>query len=80
MQKSLQQGRERSARLEQDFAAARREVETQNALAAKASEEASRLKQAAGAGAELQKSCNRNASGPRGWSRILRRRGVMSRP
>ena len=24
--------------------------------------------------------CNRSASGPRGWSRILRRRGVMSRP
>ena len=56
LQKSLQQGRERSARLEQDLAAARREVETQTALA-KASEEAARLKQASGSGeAELQKS------------------------
>ncbi|MBR1280214.1 hypothetical protein JQ624_36980, partial [Bradyrhizobium sp. AUGA SZCCT0283] len=45
LQKSLQQERERSARLEQDLVAARREVETQTALA-KASEEASRLKQA----------------------------------
>src|SRR5438093_6816882 len=46
LQKSLQQEGERSARLEQDLAAARREVEAQMALAAKASEEASRLKQA----------------------------------
>src|SRR5439155_1208946 len=57
LQKSLQQGRERSARLEQDLAAARREVETQTALAAKANEEASRLKQASESSeAELQKS------------------------
>ncbi|WP_161850281.1 hypothetical protein [Bradyrhizobium sp. CCBAU 051011] len=53
---SLQQERERSARLEQDLAASRRDVETQTALAAKASEEASRLKQAGGSSeAELQK-------------------------
>jgi hypothetical protein len=45
LQKSLQQGRERSVRLEQDLAAARREVETQTALAAKASGSV-RLKQA----------------------------------
>jgi hypothetical protein len=59
VQTSLQQERERSAQLEQDLAAARRDVETQTALAAKArrevetqsalaiaSEEPSRLKQA----------------------------------
>jgi hypothetical protein len=45
-QKSLQQERQRSARLEQDLGAARREAETQTALTAQASEEASRLKQA----------------------------------
>jgi len=56
VQTSLQQERERSARLEQDLVAARRDVETQTALA-KASEEASRLKQASGSSeAELQKS------------------------
>ena len=56
-QTSLQQERERSARLEQDLAAARREVETQTALAAEASDEASRLKQVgASSEAELQKS------------------------
>ncbi|KRR10494.1 hypothetical protein CQ12_10615 [Bradyrhizobium jicamae] len=56
LQTSLQQERERSARLEQDLAASRRDVETQTALAAKASEEASRLKQARGSSeAELQK-------------------------
>ncbi|WP_247509473.1 hypothetical protein [Bradyrhizobium sp. 157] len=57
LQKSLQQERERSARLEQDLVAARRDVETQTALAAKASEQASRLQQARGGNeAELQKS------------------------
>src|SRR5882757_5117663 len=57
VQRSLQQERERSERLEQDLAAARRDVETQTALAAKASEEASRLKQAGESSeAELQKS------------------------
>ena len=57
LQTSLQQERERSARLQQDLAAARREVESQTAVAAKASEEASRLKQAGEKGAaELQKS------------------------
>jgi hypothetical protein len=56
-QNSQQQKRERSARLEQDLAAARRDVETQSALATKASAEASRLKQAEERGAaELQKS------------------------
>jgi hypothetical protein len=53
----LQQERERSGRLEQDLAAARRDVETQTALAAKAGEEGSRLKQASESSeAELQKS------------------------
>jgi hypothetical protein len=57
LQKSLQQERERSARLEQDLAAAHRDVETQTALAAEASEEASRRKQAADASAtELRQS------------------------
>src|SRR5882757_750793 len=57
VQRSLQQERERSARLEQDLAAARPDVETQTALAAKASEEASRLKQASESSeAELHKS------------------------
>ncbi|WP_453949519.1 hypothetical protein [Bradyrhizobium sp. USDA 377] len=57
LQTSLQEERERSARLEQDLAAARRDVETQTALAAKAGEETSRLKQAGESGAaELQTS------------------------
>lgn len=57
LQASLQQERERSARLEQDLAAVRRDVETQTALVMEAGEEASRLKQAAESGAaELQKS------------------------
>jgi hypothetical protein len=56
LQKPLHQERERSARLEQDLAATRRDVETQTALVAKASEEASRLKQASNSSeAELQK-------------------------
>ncbi|WP_212439527.1 hypothetical protein [Bradyrhizobium sp. AUGA SZCCT0431] len=57
LQKSRQQERERSERLEQELAAARRDVETQTALATKAGEEASRLKAAGESGAaELQKS------------------------
>ncbi|WP_156438359.1 hypothetical protein [Bradyrhizobium valentinum] len=57
LQQSLQQEREWSARLEQDLAAARREVETQTALVAKASEEASRLDKVRGSSeAELQQS------------------------
>ncbi|MGY8684684.1 hypothetical protein Q2941_44080, partial [Bradyrhizobium sp. UFLA05-153] len=51
LQASLQQERERSVRLEQDLAAARRDVETQTALATKAGEETSRLKQAGESGA-----------------------------
>src|SRR6266702_1227648 len=52
----LQQERKRSARLEEDLVAARRDIETQTALATKAGEEASRLKQAAESNAaELQK-------------------------
>jgi hypothetical protein len=53
---SLQQERDRASRLEQDVAAARREVEKQTALAAKAGEEARQMKQAADSAAELQKS------------------------
>ncbi|MFB9266909.1 hypothetical protein ACFFWD_27740 [Bradyrhizobium erythrophlei] len=51
LRESLQQERERATRLEQDLAAARRDVETQTALAAKANDEASRLKQVADNGA-----------------------------
>jgi hypothetical protein len=57
LRKSLQQERERAARLEQDLAAARRDVETQTALAAKAGAEAARLRQVAENGsAELKRS------------------------
>ncbi|WP_244070314.1 hypothetical protein [Bradyrhizobium sp. Ce-3] len=57
MQKSLGQERERAAKLEKDLAASRRDVETQTALAAKASDEAAKLKQASQSGAaDLQKS------------------------
>jgi hypothetical protein len=51
LQKSLQKERERAVRLEQDLAAARREAETQTALAAKAGDEATRLKHVAEQGA-----------------------------
>jgi hypothetical protein len=45
--KSLQRERDRASRLEQALAAAKRDAEKQTALAAKASDEAARLKQAA---------------------------------
>jgi septal ring factor EnvC (AmiA/AmiB activator) len=61
LQKSLQQERDRAGRLEQELAAARRDVETQTALAAKASDEAAQVKQAAERDAgELQKSVQQN--------------------
>jgi hypothetical protein len=54
---SLQQERDRASRLEQDVAAAWREVEKQTALAATAGEEARQMKQAAAdSAAKLQKS------------------------
>jgi hypothetical protein len=57
LRKSLQQEQERAGRLEQDLAAARRDFETQTALASKASGDASQLKQAAAQGsAELKQS------------------------
>src|SRR6516164_2637901 len=46
LRKSLQQERDRASRLEQDLATARQDVETQTALAAKASDEGPREKQA----------------------------------
>src|SRR5260370_200973 len=55
LRKSLQQERERAERLAQDLAAARRDVETQTALAAKASAEATRPKQAESAAAGTRK-------------------------
>src|SRR5262249_12869292 len=57
LQKSLQQERDRASKLEQDLAAARRDVKTQTALARKAGAEASQLKKTADAGtADLQNS------------------------
>jgi hypothetical protein len=57
LRKSLQQERDRASRLEQDLAAARRDVETQTALTAKAGDEAARLKRATESGsAELRQS------------------------
>ena len=47
LRESLKQERDRADRLEQDLAAARRDLETQTALAAKASAEAAQPKQAA---------------------------------
>ena len=57
LRRSLQQEQERAGRLERDLAAARHDVETQTALAAKATDDASQTKQAANGGAaELRKS------------------------
>jgi hypothetical protein len=57
LQKSLQQERDRTSKLEQDLADARRDVKTQTALAAKTADEASQLKKTADDGtADLQKS------------------------
>ncbi|WXC78642.1 hypothetical protein WDK88_35530 [Bradyrhizobium septentrionale] len=56
LQNALQQARERAGKLEQDLAAARRDVETQTALATKAGEEISRLKAGEGGAANLQAS------------------------
>ncbi|HLZ02534.1 MAG TPA: hypothetical protein VKR55_10345 [Bradyrhizobium sp.] len=56
LRKSLQQEHDRASRLEQDLAAARRNVDTQTALAAKAAAEANRLKTAYAGAADLQKS------------------------
>jgi hypothetical protein len=46
LQKSLKQERERAVHLEQELAAARRDVEAQTALATKAGEEVGQIKQA----------------------------------
>ncbi|WP_369721949.1 hypothetical protein AB8Z38_34205 [Bradyrhizobium sp. LLZ17] len=56
LQKSLQQERDRSGQLEQALAAARRDIDTQTALAAKASDEVAKLTQTAKAGAAEQRS------------------------
>ena len=57
LRKLLQQERDRASRLEQDLVAARRDVETQTGLVAKAGAEASQLKKTADAdAAELRKS------------------------
>ncbi len=60
LQKSLVREWERTARLQQDLVAARHDVEIQTALTAKASAEATQLKQSAESGAaELRKSLQR---------------------
>jgi len=57
LKKSLQQERDRAERLEQDLAAARRDVETQTALATKANDDAAQLKKVEESGsAELKRS------------------------
>jgi hypothetical protein len=56
LQNSLQQEHDRASRLEQDLAAARRDVETQTAVAAKAAAEAGQLKKTADVAADLRKS------------------------
>jgi len=57
LRKSLRQERDRASALERDLAAARRDVETQTALAATASEEAKQVKKTTDAGAtDLKKS------------------------
>jgi hypothetical protein len=55
LRKSLQQERDRASKLEQDLAAARRDVETQTALAVKAGQEAAQLKQVAEKGSAEQR-------------------------
>src|SRR6266702_375230 len=55
LQKSLQQDRDRTRQLEWDLATARRDIDAQTALAAKASDELARITQAAEAGATEQR-------------------------
>ena len=60
LRKSLQQERDRASKLERNLATARRDVETQTALAVKTGEEAAQLEQAAESGsAELRQSLQR---------------------
>ncbi|MDH2347395.1 hypothetical protein [Bradyrhizobium sp. SSUT77] len=54
LQKSLQQERDRTGKLAQELAAARRDIDAQTALAATASDEVARLTQEANAGAAEQ--------------------------
>ena len=59
LKRSLQQERERASQLERDLAAARRELETQTAVATKAKDEAGRLKPSAeNSGSELKAIAN----------------------
>jgi hypothetical protein len=78
LQKSLQQEHDRASGLERDLAAARRDVEAQTALAAKAGEEAAQLKQAAAKdsaefrqSADLQKSLQQEHDRASGLERDL---------
>jgi len=64
LQKSLQQGGERSARLEQDLAAARRDVETQTALSGKGNEQVLRASGRGSGGCRAKAvRCRRSAKG-----------------
>jgi hypothetical protein len=64
LRKSLQQERDRASRLEQDLAAARRDVETQTKLATKANDEAARFRRATESGsAELRQSLQQERDG-----------------
>jgi septal ring factor EnvC (AmiA/AmiB activator) len=72
LRKSLQQERDRASVLERDLAAARREAETQTALAAKAGDEAKQLKSTADAGsADLRKSLQQERERASGLERDL---------
>jgi septal ring factor EnvC (AmiA/AmiB activator) len=72
LQKSLQQEHDRASGLERDLAAARRDVETQTALAAKIQTEASELKKRTDAGsADLQKSLQQEHDRASGLERDL---------
>jgi hypothetical protein len=72
LRKSLQQEQERAGRLEQDLAAARRDLEAQMALASKASDDASQLKQAAEQGsAQLMQSLQKEHEGAEALAKDL---------
>jgi hypothetical protein len=72
LRKSAQEQHDRADRLERDLASARRDVETQTTLAAKAGEEATRLKQLAEQdSAELRRSLQQERDRAEGLERDL---------
>jgi hypothetical protein len=78
LKRSLQQERERVSQLEQDLAAARRDVEAQTALATKASSDAIQQKKTADAGATALRNRSRNTTVRAAWSKIMRQHGATS--